>query len=152
MRVWKPPRGPALREYQVDNGQRGGQAPALRKKTPPLHVGRGPVPRHRFGIRTHHPCRSGSPDPDLFGSGRSRTTEVGPMASGIRQSPRGDKYRNGVMKHPRLNLREPFRMIRRNPLHSPRLQLAHADDVINSPAPQRDAPPPHLISEFCRYQ
>ena len=59
------------------------------KKTPLLPVWRGPVPR-RFppaqasGFpspcvwlgRLHHPCRSGSPDPDPFGSGRARTTEV----------------------------------------------------------------------------
>ena len=30
------------------------------------------------------PCRSGSPDPDPFGIRRSRTTEVGPMRTGIR--------------------------------------------------------------------
>ena len=34
---------------------RGGQAPALRKKTLPLHVGRGPVPRHAFGWQTASP-------------------------------------------------------------------------------------------------
>ena len=33
--------------------------------------------RYRRAVRLHHPCRSGSPDPDLFGIGRSRTTEVG---------------------------------------------------------------------------
>ena len=30
---------------------RGGQAPALREKTAPFTVGRGPVPRHAFGYR-----------------------------------------------------------------------------------------------------
>ena len=30
----------------LDDGARGGQAPALREKNMPLTVGRGPVPRH----------------------------------------------------------------------------------------------------------
>ena len=34
---------------------RGGQAPALREKTLPLHVGRGPVPRHAFCCQTASP-------------------------------------------------------------------------------------------------
>ena len=41
----------------------------------------------RFAIKPHHPCRSGSPDPDPFGSGRSRTTEVVSMPSGRRDLP-----------------------------------------------------------------
>ena len=43
----------------------------------------------RLASRPHPPCRSGSPDPDLFGIGRSRTTEVGPMPFGIRHTPKG---------------------------------------------------------------
>ena len=43
----------------------------------PDTVGRGPVPRHaRLADRPYHPCRSGAPAPDPFGSRRSRTTEV----------------------------------------------------------------------------
>ena len=34
-------------------------------------------PRHRFAVRPHHLCRSGSPDPDLFVIRRSQTTELG---------------------------------------------------------------------------
>ena len=53
---------------------------ATMKKTPPLHVGRGPVPRHRSRAR---PCSSGSPDSELFVIRRSQTTEgethIGPI-------------------------------------------------------------------------
>ena len=48
----------------------------------------------RFAVRSPHPCRSGSPDPDLFGSGRSRTTEVGsnPKLARDRPSPYGELW------------------------------------------------------------
>ena len=62
---------------------------------------RGPVPRHRFAAGPPHHCRSGSPDPNPFGSGCSRTTEVGPLPVFV-HPPRRDKYRNGVMKHPHV--------------------------------------------------
>ena len=51
-----------------------GQAPRYGEKTPSLHVGRGPVPRHRSRAR---PCRSRSPDLDLVVIRRSQTTERG---------------------------------------------------------------------------
>ena len=64
MRMWHP---------------RGPRAPM--KKTPPLHVGLWETLSlaMRLAGRLHHPCRSRSPDLDLFGIGRSRTTEVDPM-------------------------------------------------------------------------
>ena len=68
---------------------------------------RAGFPRHRSRAR---PCKSRSPDPDLFVIRRSQTTEVGPMRgppfaflsvfAGYLKG--GDKYRNGVMKHPHL--------------------------------------------------
>ncbi len=65
----------------------------------------------RFGVGPHHPCRSGSPDPDLFGIGRSRTTDVGPMPSGIRHpsffpqraGPSGTRQKN---RHAGAGIRE----------------------------------------------
>ena len=53
MRVWHP------------------RPPRYDKKRPPLTVGRGPVPRHRSRAR---PCKSGSPNPDLFVIRRAQTT------------------------------------------------------------------------------
>ena len=47
-----------------------------------------PMARRRR-VRPHHLCSSGSPDPDPFGSGCSRTTEVGTMPSITCPSPRG---------------------------------------------------------------
>ena len=38
-----------------------------------------PIRKIETGSKPPHLCRSGSPDPDPFGSRRSRTTEVGPM-------------------------------------------------------------------------
>ena len=67
---------------------RGGQAPALREKTACVTVGRGPVPRQRFAVRPPHPCRSGSPDPDPFVIRRSQTT-------GSKTSPLDDGDRGG---------------------------------------------------------
>ena len=64
---------------------RGGQAPARRAKKGSRHrraVGT-PVPRHAIAhASAHNLCRAGSPEPDPFGIGRSRTTvsyrSVGP--------------------------------------------------------------------------
>ena len=53
MRVWHP------------------RAPRYGEKRLPLTVGRGPVPRHRPHAG---PCKSGSPDPDVFVIRRSQTT------------------------------------------------------------------------------
>ena len=53
----------------------GDRPPRYEKKRHPFTVGRGPVPRHRSGVRTPHPCRSRSPDPDLFVIRRSQTTD-----------------------------------------------------------------------------
>ena len=87
----------------------GDRPPRYDKKTPPFTVGRGPVPRHAFGCQTASHRRSGSPDPDPFGSGRSRTTEVGPMPSGRRDRAAEIETRRSLlpgshrdMKHPQL--------------------------------------------------
>ena len=48
------------------------EGPRATKKNATLIVGRGPVPRHPSRAR---PCRSGSPDPDLFVIRRSQTTD-----------------------------------------------------------------------------
>ena len=53
---------------------------------------RGTTFAMRFAGRAHHPCRAGSSetlaylpnDPELFGLGRARITEVGPMPAGRR--------------------------------------------------------------------
>ena len=86
------------------SNDRGGQAPALRKKItssflvgrgpvprhaaiagdrPPRYdkkrhfiVGRGPVPRHAFCCQILPLCSSGAPAPDLFVIRRSQPTEV----------------------------------------------------------------------------
>ncbi len=57
-------------------GTIAGDRPPRYGKKRHFTVGRGPVPRQRRRARL---CRSGAPAPDPFGSGRSRTTEVGPM-------------------------------------------------------------------------
>ena len=77
---------------------RGTGPRATVKKTPPLIVGLGPshatracerVPlAMRLADRLPHPCRSRSPDLDLFVIRRSQTTEVGP--------------RQGFMKYPQF--------------------------------------------------
>ena len=41
-------------------------------------------PSPSFGCQIASPCSSGAPAPEPFGSGCSRTTELGPMPSGIR--------------------------------------------------------------------
>ena len=46
--------------------------------------GEGQALARCLAVRLHPPCRSGSPDPDLFVIRRSQTTEVGPMPAGIR--------------------------------------------------------------------
>ena len=77
---------PGIHERSRGTGPR-----ATGKKTPPLHVGRGPVPRHAWDARTiagDRPPRYGEKTPPLY-VGRARTIKV-------------DKYRNGVMKHPLL--------------------------------------------------
>ena len=90
--------------------------PGIGGGKPPFTVGRGPVPRHatctptlagdrppRYGEnRDSSLCSSGSPDPDPFGSGCSRTTEGGRCLPVFARPPRRDKYRNGDMKHPHL--------------------------------------------------
>ena len=56
----------------AQSNARGGQAPALRY--------------------VNSLCRAGAPAPDPFGSGRSRTTAVGPMPAGTGIEPRGLAY------------------------------------------------------------
>ena len=57
----------------------------------------------RLAVRPHPPpCSSGSPAPDPFGIGRSRTTEGGRCLSVFSRSPSWDNYRNGVMKPSQL--------------------------------------------------
>ena len=92
-------RGPVPRHAAIA----GDRPPRYEKKTLPLHGGRGPSDATRagervslamrFGVRPHHSCRARSSealacwfpsDPDLFGSGCSRTTEMGPMPAGRR--------------------------------------------------------------------
>ena len=93
---------PTMKGYGFDNRSAGacpprvsgrpqhgeGQAPALRCGGGVLFRSAGPVPRARQA------CSSRSPDLDPFGSGRSRTTVVGPMRPPLK----GDKF----MKHPQI--------------------------------------------------
>ena len=53
--------------------QDGAPTGAAAAEGPPFIVGRGPVPRHRSRAR---PCKSGSPDPELFVIRRAQTTEA----------------------------------------------------------------------------
>ena len=71
----------SLAIVRVIQRSRGTGPRATRKKTPLLHVGRGPVPRHRSRARS---CSSGSPDPDPFVIRRSQTTEVETHDDGTR--------------------------------------------------------------------
>ena len=66
-----------LKRHRLTMANAGDRPPRYDEKTPSLHVGRGPVPRHRFADRPHHLCRSRSPDPELFVIRRSQTTERG---------------------------------------------------------------------------
>ena len=88
----------------------GACPPRYDEKTPSLHVGRGPVPRHRSCAR---PCRAGSPDPDLFGAGTpelQRWAQCLPAYQDQEVSPTRKKSRPGglsyrthrYMKHPYL--------------------------------------------------
>ena len=80
---------PRHRSHAIQHSQGTGPRPTKKTSSPSRRAWalgchmrmRAGFPRHRFRAR---PCRSGSPDPDPFGSGRSRTTEVGPMPAGIR--------------------------------------------------------------------
>ena len=90
----------------------------------------------RFAARPPHPCRSGSPDPDLFGIRRSRTTEWGLPSPGTardRPSPYGDA---GRFFHRRAGACPP-----RTPLSpsrgglSPAISLAHQGTARDRPSP-----------------
>ncbi len=108
-----PRRASVYRTFAGDRPPRYGTGRVLSRKNGPLprraracpsqvftRAGERVSLAKRLAVRLHSPCRSGSPDPDPFGIGRSRTTvwkhrdqEVSPTGTSLASRP-GGRARN----------------------------------------------------------